>query len=145
MEEITMKEILENLEPLLNIVAITIITIFLIIYMCRIIIVIFTKKHEKGMKELEFKQKKEWESFIMENITKKKEDEETKKMITDYKKKIDDLYENRNKPTPLDMNRISLLHLILSGNKNGITAENLEKEMNKVKESYEIIKNYLKD
>lgn len=140
-----MKEIFENLEPLLNIVKNMIIIIFLIIYMCRIIIVIYTKRHEIAIKKLEFEQKKEWERFIMENITKKKEDEETKKMITDYKEKIDKLYENRNKPTPLDMNRISLLHLILSGNTDGITAENLEKEMNKVKESYEIIKNYLKD
>lgn len=106
---------------------------------------IYTKRHEITIKKLEFEQKKEWERFIMENITKKKEDEETKKMITDYKEKIDKLYENRNKLTPLDMNRISLLHLILSGNKDGITAANLEKEMNKVKESYEIIKNYLKD
>lgn len=140
-----MKEILENLKPLLIIVTGTIIIIFFIIYICRIIIVIYTQRHETATKKLEFEQKKEWESFIMENITKKKEDEETKKMIEDYKKKIDEVYKSYKKPTPLDMNRISLLHLILSGNKDGMTAENLEKEMNKVKESYEIIKNYLKD
>lgn len=140
-----MKEILENFEPLLLIVTGTIIVIFFIIYICRIAIVIYTQRHEIVIKKLEFEQKKEWESFIIENIKKKKEDEETKKTIENYKKKIDEIYESSKKPTPLDMNRISLLHLILSGNKDGITAENLEKEMNKVKESYEIIKNYLRD
>lgn len=40
-------------------------------------------------------------------------------------------YESYKKPTSLDMNRISLLHLILSGNKDGITAKNLEKKITK--------------
>ena len=58
---------------------------------------------------------------------------------------MDELWEKRNAITPPDLNRIALLHLILSGNKEGITAENLEKEIDKVKKSYKIIEQYLKD
>ena len=41
------------------------------------------------------------------------------------------------------MNRIALLHLVLCGSKEAITAENMEKEIAKIKETYEIIKNQL--
>lgn len=99
--------------------------------------------HEKEMKELEFYQKKEWENLMKHNI---KEDRE--KTLYDefnkYKDTVDKLDKDRNNATPLDMNRIALLYLVLSSNREGIGAENLEKEMEKVKKSYDIIKNYIK-
>lgn len=42
------------------------------------------------------------------------------------------------------MNRIALLHLLLSGSKEAITPDVLENEVEKVKKSYEIIKDYVK-
>lgn len=101
-------------------------------------------KHDIELKRMEFIQKIEWEKLLKaERII--KEDEDWKKEKDELKKHVDELWEKRNAITPLDMNRIALLHLILSGNKEGITAENLEKEIEKVKKSYKIIEQYLKD
>lgn len=99
-------------------------------------------QYEIDKKEKEFNQKIRWEEFIKWKIEVKK-DEELQKEKNELKKRVDELWAKRHEITPLDMNRIALLHLILSGNKESITAENLEKEIDKVKKSYEIIKNYL--
>ena len=99
-------------------------------------------QYEIDKKEKEFNQKIRWEEFIKKIIETKK-DEESQKEKNELKKRVDALWEKRHEIAPLDMNRIALLHLILSGNKESITADNLEKEIDKVKKSYEIIKNYL--
>lgn len=74
---------------------------------------------------------------------KSKKEEDWIKEKDELKKRVDELWEKRNNITPLDMNRIALLHLVLCGSKEGITAENLEKEIEKTKQTYEIIKNQL--
>lgn len=93
---------------------------------------------------MEFTQKQEWEKLINAKLE-KKEDENWIKEKNELKKRVDELWEKRNAIAPVDMNRIALLHLVLSGNKEGITAENLEKEIDKIKKSYKIIEQYLKD
>lgn len=123
----------------------------LIIYISKTIITIYDKKttfilkqldHEYKIKILEFDQKKEWEDIITKKTNQKK-DEDWIKEKDELKKRVDELWEKRNNITPLDMNRIALLHLVLCGSKEGITSENLEKEIEKTKQTYEIIKNQL--
>ena len=123
----------------------------LIIFISKTIITIYDKKttfmskqldHEYKIKVLEFDQKKEWEDIITKKTNQKKEEDWIKEK-DELKKRVDELWEKRNNITPLDMNRIALLHLVLCGSKEGITAENLEKEIEKTKQTYEIIKNQL--
>lgn len=114
----------------------------IIIYIGRIILQKGQLDHEYKIKVLEFNQKKEWEDIITKK-TNQKEDEDWIKEKDELKKKVDELWDKRNNITPLDMNRIALLHLVLCGSKEGITAENMEKEIAKIKETYEIIKNQL--
>lgn len=118
--------------------------ISIIIYLEKIYQLKIRLKHEIEKKKLEFIQKKEWEILISRRIE-KQEDEEWIKEKNGIKERVDELWKTRNQTTPLDLNRIALLHLILSGQKESLTAENLEKEVEMVKKSYEIIKNYLKD
>ena len=114
----------------------------IIIYIGRIILQKGQLDHEYKIKVLEFNQKKEWEDIITKKTNQKK-DEDWIKEKDELKKKVDELWDKRNNITPLDMNRIALLHLVLCGSKEGITAENMEKEIAKIKETYEIIKNQL--
>lgn len=123
----------------------------LILCISKIIIAIYDKKttfmskqldHEYEIKVLEFNQKKEWEDIITKKTNQKK-DEDWVKEKDELKRKVDELWDKRNNITPLDMNRIALLHLVLCGSKEAITAENMEKEIAKIKETYEIIKNQL--
>lgn len=112
------------------------------IYIGRIILQKRQLDHEYKIKVLEFNQKKEWEDIITKK-TNQKEDEDWIKEKDELKKKVDELWDKRNNITPLDMNRIALLHLVLCGSKEAITAENMEKEIAKIKEIYEMIKNQL--
>lgn len=116
--------------------------IIIIIYIGRIILQKRQLDHEYKITVLEFNQKKEWEDIITKKTNQKK-DEDWVKEKDELKKKVDELWDKRNNFTPLDMNRIALLHLVLCGSKEGITAENLEKEMEKIKRTYETIKNQL--
>lgn len=132
--------ILIMLSFLLLLVAITI----AIIYLGKVHLQKVQLKHEIEIKKLEFTQKQEWEKLINAKLE-KKEDENWIKEKNELKKRVDELWGKRNAIAPVDMNRIALLHLVLSGNKEGITAENLEKEIDKIKKSYKIIEQYLKD
>ncbi len=114
----------------------------IIIYIGRIILQKGQLDHEYKIKVLEFNQKKEWEDIITKKTNQKK-DEDWIKEKDELKKKVDELWDKRNNITPLDMNRIALLHLVLCGSKEAITAENMEKEMEKIKRTYETIKNQL--
>lgn len=121
---------------------IAIIIITLLIYIGRIILQKGQLDHEYKIKVLEFNQKKEWEDIITKKTNQKK-DEDWVKEKDELKRKVDELWDKRNNITPLDMNRIALLHLVLCGSKEAITAENMEKEIAKIKETYEMIKNQL--
>lgn len=114
----------------------------IIIYIGRIILQKGQLDHEYKIKVLEFNQKKEWEDIITKKTNQKK-DEDWVKEKDELKRKVDELWDKRNNITPLDMNRIALLHLVLCGSKEAITAENMEKEIAKIKEIYEMIKNQL--
>lgn len=114
----------------------------IIIYIGRIILQKGQLDHEYKIKVLEFNQKKEWEDIITKKTNQKK-DEDWVKEKDELKRKVDELWDKRNNITSLDMNRIALLHLVLCGSKEAITAENMEKEIAKIKETYEIIKNQL--
>lgn len=120
-----------------------VVLVVLIVFIARIIVAVSAQCHERKMKELDFLQKKEWEEFVSKKVYDKRL-ENLSNELNEYKEKVKELVDNSEKIKPLDMNRISLLHLVLSGCKEGITAENLEKEMDKIKKTYEIIKNDIK-
>lgn len=100
--------------------------------------------HELEMKKLEFSQKKEWDEMVADRL-KKEEDEDWIKEKNEIKEHVDKLWKEKDEITPLDLKRVTMLHLILCGCKEGITPENMEKEMEKVKKTYEILKEYLKN
>lgn len=116
--------------------------IIIIIYIGRIILQKRQLDHEYKIKVLEFNQKKEWEDIITKKTNQKK-DEDWIKEKDELKKRVDNLWEKQNNISPVDMNRVALLHLVLCGSKEAITAENMEKEIAKIKGIYEIIKNQL--
>lgn len=114
----------------------------IIIYIGRIILQKRQLDHEYKIKVLEFNQKKEWEDIITKKTNQKK-DEDWIKEKDELKKRVDNLWEKQNNISPVDMNRVALLHLVLCGSKEAITAENMEKEIAKIKGIYEMIKNQL--
>lgn len=116
--------------------------IIIIIYIGRIILQKRQLDHEYKITVLEFNQKKEWEDIITKKTNQKK-DEDWIKEKDELKKRVDNLWEKQNNISPVDMNRVALLHLVLCGSKEAITAENMEKEIAKIKGIYEIIKNQL--
>lgn len=116
--------------------------IIIIIYIGRIILQKRQLDHEYKITVLEFNQKKEWEDIITKKTNQKK-DEDWVKEKDELKKRVDNLWEKQNNISPVDMNRVALLHLVLCGSKEAITAENMEKEIAKIKGIYEIIKNQL--
>ena len=94
--------------------------------------------HEEKMKKDEWERKVEWEKIISEK-------NEARKLSKEREEKVDKLWDDKDKTPQPDLNRVALLHLLLSGsNKEGVTPETLKKEVDKVKNTYEIIKDYVK-
>lgn len=106
-------------------------------YECDYKIAALNLSHEEKMKEKEWERKVKWENIIADKS-------EVRRMVKDREKKVDKLWDDRDKTTQLDLNRVAFVHLLLSGSKEAITPETLEKEVEKVKKSYEIIKDYVK-
>jgi hypothetical protein len=91
-------------------------------------------EHEKNLIELEFRNKKEWEEMIQAHYKTKESTEELKKDI------IKKVVEKLNKPSQIDMDKVAMIHLLLSGNMEPITAENLDAEIKKVEKTYQLLK-----
>lgn len=98
--------------------------------------------HEIEIKKLDFDQKKEWEEIISKKVH-EVNDENWIKEKNEINNKIDSLCKNRDEMIRLDMNRIAVLYTILAGNKNGLSVETMEKEMEQIRKSYELIQKYL--
>lgn len=116
-------------------------TVFLCILVSLIFLCCLHKKkiklkneHEKNLIELEFRNKKEWEDAINTLYAKKESDEKLKK---DVLKEVD---EKINKLSQIDMDKVAMIHLLLSGNMEPITAENLDAEIKKVEKTYQLLK-----
>lgn len=116
-------------------------TVFLCILVSLIFLCCLHKKkiklkneHEKNLIELEFRNKKEWEDAINTLYAKKESDEKLKK---DILKEVD---EKLNKLSQIDMDKVAMIHLLLSGNMEPITAENLDAEIKKVEKTYQLLK-----
>lgn len=116
-------------------------TVFLCILVSLIFLCCLHKKkiklkneHEKNLIELEFRNKKEREDAINTLYAKKESDEKLKK---DILKEVD---EKLNKLSQIDMDKVAMIHLLLSGNMEPITAENLDAEIKKVEKTYQLLK-----
>lgn len=97
-----------------------------------------SQKHEKDLINLEFSNKKEWEEIINTHL---KEDKATKEELEESKKDIlKEVDEKLNKPSQIDLNKVAMIHLLLSGNMEPITAENLDAEIKKVEKTYQLLK-----
>lgn len=95
-------------------------------------------EHEKNLIELEFSNKKEWEEIINTHL---KENKATKEELEESKKDIlNKVVEKLNKPSQIDMDKVAMIHLLLSGNMEPITAENLDAEIKKVEKTYQLLK-----
>lgn len=73
----------------------------------------------------------------------KKADEEWLKEKEQLRERVDELWHKRNDITPLDMKRVTMLYLILMGCDDGMDAEKLDAEMQKVRKTFEIVKENL--
>ena len=102
------------------------------------------QNHESNMKDKEFAQKMEWEKFVREQLENKKYND-LKKEKEDLEKKINKLQEEHNQSCIDETKKIILMNLILSGNKERISNEDLKKNIENIKQSYENIKQYLEN
>lgn len=96
--------------------------------------------HEIAVMDKKFEQK-----LKIEELLKQERDEEWIKEKDEIKKRLNELWSKRNDVTPLDMKRVTLLHLVLSGKNNDITAENLDEEAEKINKIYEMVKKCVED
>ena len=125
---------------LLFLVVICIISVLVIIYRGKQKIILAQQVHEIAVMDKKFEQK-----MKIEELLKQKRDDEWIREKDDIKKRLEELWSKRNDVTPLDMKRVTLLHLILSGKNSDITDENLDEEAKKINKTFEMIKNYIKD
>lgn len=116
------------------------IVVMIIIYRGKQKIIQIQQAHEIAMMDKKIEQKK-----VIEELLKQERDNEWMREKGEMKKRLDELWEKRNEISSLDMKRITLLCWALSGKEASITQENLDMEMEKIKNMYEVIKNYLKD
>ena len=123
---------------ILILLSLIVICILVIIYRGKQKIIQTKQVHEIAVMDKKFEQK-----MKIEELLKKEQDDEWIREKDDIKKRIDELWSKRNDVTPLDMKRVILFHLILSGKNNDITVENLDEEAKKINKNYEIVKKYI--
>lgn len=117
-------------------VVVCVIVVFAIIYRSKRKMLQAQQIHEIAVMDKKFEQKMQ-----IEELLKPKRDEEWIREKDEIKKRLDDLWSKRNDVTPLDMKRVTLLHLILSGKNNNITAENLDEEQKRSTRSMKWLRN----
>lgn len=93
------------------------------------------QKYELSLEQEKWKQKKEWESIISKSKSQDSIGKDLQALRDEIGKKMD-----RGEVAPVDLNRIAMLHLLLAGSKESLSAENLQEEIEKVKKTYEILK-----
>lgn len=125
---------------LLFLVVICIISVLVIIYRGKQKMIQTQQAHEIAVMDKKFEQK-----LKIEELLKQERDEEWIKEKDEIKKRLNELWSKRNDVTPLDMKRVTMLHLVLSGKNNDITAENLDEEAEKINKIYEMVKKCVKD
>lgn len=125
---------------LLFLVAICTISVLVIIYRGKQKMIQTQQAHEIAVMDKKFEQKQK-----IEELLKQERDEEWIREKDEIKKRLDELWSKRNDVTPLDMKRVTLLHLVLSDKNNNITAENLDEEAKKINKIYEMVKKYVED
>lgn len=101
-------------------------------------------KHEIALKEKEWELKIIWENMITEKLVSTDQDERQKE-VKELKEKVDKLYKKQDEIPQIDLNRIAMLHLLLSEKKiENISAETLDDEIEKAKKTYNMITKFLK-
>lgn len=129
--------------------AVTILSFFVVVCVIVVFAIIYKSKrkmlqaqqiHEIAVMDKKFEQKQK-----IEELLKQERDEEWIREKDEIKKRLDELWSKRNDVTPLDMKRVTLLHLVLSDKNNNITAENLDEEAKKINKIYEMVKKYVED
>lgn len=125
---------------LLFLVVICIISVLVIIYRGKQKMIQTQQAHEIAVMDKKFEQK-----LKIEELLKQERDEEWIKEKDEIKKRLNELWSKRNDVTPLDMKRVTLLHLVLSGKNKDITVENLDEEAEKINKIYEMVKKCVKD
>lgn len=125
---------------LLFLVAICTISVLVIIYRGKQKMIQTQQAHEIAVMDKKFEQKQK-----IEELLKQERDEEWIREKDEIKKRLDELWSKRNDVTPLDMKRVTLLHLVLSSKNNNITAENLDEEAKKINKIYEMVKKYVEN
>ena len=125
---------------LLFLVAICTISVLVIFYRGKQKMIQTQQAHEIAVMDKKFEQKQK-----IEELLKQERDEEWIREKDEIKKRLDELWSKRNDVTPLDMKRVTLLHLVLSDKNNNITAENLDEEAKKINKIYEMVKKYVED
>ncbi len=98
-------------------------------------------QHEKELQNAAWEHKVEWEQRMTEayqlaNKVHEKYSELETKVVT--------LWNGKDCIPTLDLNRIALLHLLLSGSPEALTPKMLKEEVENVKKSYELLKDYVK-
>lgn len=107
----------------------------------KLLMLIKKLNHEKEMQDISWKHKVEWENKMTEAY---QYANKVHKQYSELETKVGTLWKNKDCIPALDLNRIALLHLLLSGSPEALTPEMLKDEVEKVKKSYELLKDYVK-
>lgn len=125
---------------ILFLVVICIISVLAIIFRWKQKMIQTHQAHEIAVMDKKFEQK-----LRIEELLKQERDQEWIRDKDDIKRRLDELCSKRNDVTPFDMKHAVLLYLILSGNNNNITADNLDDVAEKINKIYEMVNKYAKD